>query len=62
MLLRTQGPSALFAENKLVLQVPASEADKVRVFHAAGECFVPSADCTISKVLNSIHKCRWGSM
>ncbi|XP_006034798.2 protein-arginine deiminase type-1 [Alligator sinensis] len=36
MILRTQGPSALFAENKLVLQVPASEADKVRVFHAAG--------------------------
>uniref|UniRef100_A0A7M4G2G1 protein-arginine deiminase n=1 Tax=Crocodylus porosus TaxID=8502 RepID=A0A7M4G2G1_CROPO len=39
MILRTQGPSALFAENKLVLQVPASDADKVRVFHAAGECF-----------------------
>uniref|UniRef100_A0A7M4FHW5 protein-arginine deiminase n=1 Tax=Crocodylus porosus TaxID=8502 RepID=A0A7M4FHW5_CROPO len=36
MILRTQGPSALFAENKLVLQVPASDADKVRVFHAAG--------------------------
>ncbi|NXX52242.1 PADI1 deiminase, partial [Scopus umbretta] len=34
MLLRTQGPSAIFAEYKVILHVPESDADKVRVFHA----------------------------
>ncbi|NXC91646.1 PADI1 deiminase, partial [Cercotrichas coryphoeus] len=34
MLLRTQGPSAIFAEYPVVLHVPESDADKVRVFHA----------------------------
>ncbi|KFQ55605.1 Protein-arginine deiminase type-1, partial [Nestor notabilis] len=34
MLLRTQGPSAIFADYQVVLHVPESEADKVRVFHA----------------------------
>ncbi|NWV90137.1 PADI1 deiminase, partial [Machaerirhynchus nigripectus] len=34
MLLRTQGPSAIFAEYKVVLHVPETDADKVRVFHA----------------------------
>ncbi|RLV83701.1 hypothetical protein DV515_00016402 [Chloebia gouldiae] len=33
MLLRTQGPSAIFAEYPVVLHVPESDADKVRVFH-----------------------------
>ncbi|NWZ85329.1 PADI1 deiminase, partial [Poecile atricapillus] len=34
MLLRTQGPSAIFAEYQVVLHVPESDADKVRVFHS----------------------------
>nr|XP_009926701.1 PREDICTED: protein-arginine deiminase type-1-like [Haliaeetus albicilla] len=34
MLLQTQGPSAIFAEYQVVLHVPESDADKVRVFHA----------------------------
>ncbi|NXF70931.1 PADI1 deiminase, partial [Sclerurus mexicanus] len=34
MLLRTQGPSATFAEYQVVLHVPETDADKVRVFHA----------------------------
>ncbi|NWV00859.1 PADI1 deiminase, partial [Upupa epops] len=34
MLLRTQGPSAIFTEYQLVLHVPETDADKVRVFHA----------------------------
>ncbi|XP_062449351.1 protein-arginine deiminase type-1-like [Rhea pennata] len=34
MILRTQGPSAVFADYQLVLHVPESDADKVRVFHA----------------------------
>ncbi|NXG64110.1 PADI1 deiminase, partial [Hemiprocne comata] len=34
MLLRTQGPSAIFADYQVVLHVPESDADKVRVFHA----------------------------
>ncbi|NWT48025.1 PADI1 deiminase, partial [Chroicocephalus maculipennis] len=34
MLLRTQGPSAIFAEYQVILHVPESDADKVRVFHA----------------------------
>ncbi|NWI76669.1 PADI1 deiminase, partial [Dryoscopus gambensis] len=34
MLLRTQGPSAVFAEYQVVLHVPESDADKARVFHA----------------------------
>ncbi|NWY95139.1 PADI1 deiminase, partial [Loxia curvirostra] len=34
MLLRTEGPSAIFAEYPVVLHVPESDADKVRVFHA----------------------------
>ncbi|KFP42485.1 Protein-arginine deiminase type-1, partial [Chlamydotis macqueenii] len=36
MLLRTQGPSAIFAEYQVVLHVPESDADKVRVFHSVG--------------------------
>lgn len=38
MLLRTEGPSAIFAEYPVVLHVPESDADKVRVFHAVREC------------------------
>ncbi|NWQ84197.1 PADI1 deiminase, partial [Columbina picui] len=34
MLLRTQGPSAIFAEYQVVLHITESDADKVRVFHA----------------------------
>ncbi|XP_010199043.2 protein-arginine deiminase type-1 [Colius striatus] len=34
MLLRTQGPSAIFDDYQVVLHVPESDADKVRVFHA----------------------------
>ncbi|XP_054031794.1 protein-arginine deiminase type-1 [Dryobates pubescens] len=34
MVLRTQGPSAVFAEYQVVLHVPEADADKVRVFHA----------------------------
>ncbi|KGL77067.1 Protein-arginine deiminase type-1, partial [Tinamus guttatus] len=34
MILRAQGPSAIFTEHQLVLHVPESDADKVRVFHA----------------------------
>ncbi|XP_027567155.1 protein-arginine deiminase type-1-like isoform X1 [Pipra filicauda] len=34
MLLRTQGPSATFAEYQVVLHVSETDADKVRVFHA----------------------------
>ncbi|NXW89448.1 PADI1 deiminase, partial [Alopecoenas beccarii] len=34
MLLRTQGPSAIFADYQVVLHIPESDADKVRVFHA----------------------------
>ncbi|NXL85254.1 PADI1 deiminase, partial [Alectura lathami] len=34
MLLRTQGPSNIFADYRLVLHIPESDADKVRVFHA----------------------------
>ncbi|NWU21169.1 PADI1 deiminase, partial [Dyaphorophyia castanea] len=35
MLLRTQGPRDIFAECQVVLHVPETDADKVRVFHAA---------------------------
>ncbi|KFP75158.1 Protein-arginine deiminase type-1, partial [Acanthisitta chloris] len=34
MVLRTQGPSAIFDEYQVVLHVPETDADKVRVFHA----------------------------
>ncbi|XP_053864811.1 protein-arginine deiminase type-1-like [Malaclemys terrapin pileata] len=36
MILRSQGPSAIFADYKLVLHVSVSDVDKVRVFHASG--------------------------
>uniref|UniRef100_A0A6I8NV05 Protein-arginine deiminase n=2 Tax=Ornithorhynchus anatinus TaxID=9258 RepID=A0A6I8NV05_ORNAN len=36
MVLRTEGPEALFANHQLVLHVPVSDADKVGVFHATG--------------------------
>lgn len=39
MLLRTQGPSAIFAEYQVVLHVSESDAEKVRVFHALREYF-----------------------
>uniref|UniRef100_A0A8C9MQZ9 protein-arginine deiminase n=1 Tax=Serinus canaria TaxID=9135 RepID=A0A8C9MQZ9_SERCA len=42
MLLRTEGPSAIFAEYPVVLHVPESDADKVRVFHAVRGDAYPS--------------------
>uniref|UniRef100_A0A8C0H8R1 Protein-arginine deiminase n=1 Tax=Chelonoidis abingdonii TaxID=106734 RepID=A0A8C0H8R1_CHEAB len=36
MILRTQGPSAIFADYKLVLHISVADVDKVRVFHASG--------------------------
>ncbi|XP_038603262.1 protein-arginine deiminase type-1-like [Tachyglossus aculeatus] len=36
MVLRTEGPEALFDNHQLVLHVPMSDADKVGVFHATG--------------------------
>uniref|UniRef100_A0A8C8S239 protein-arginine deiminase n=1 Tax=Pelusios castaneus TaxID=367368 RepID=A0A8C8S239_9SAUR len=36
MILRIQGPEAIFAAYKLVLDVSESDVDKVRVFHASG--------------------------
>ncbi|NWH88951.1 PADI1 deiminase, partial [Aegithalos caudatus] len=41
MLLRTQGPSAIFAEYPVVLHVPERDADKVRVFHAPRGATLP---------------------
>ncbi|NXC33576.1 PADI1 deiminase, partial [Campylorhamphus procurvoides] len=41
MLLRTQGPSATFAEYQVVLHVSEMDADKVRVFHALRGDFRP---------------------
>ncbi|NXP80151.1 PADI1 deiminase, partial [Ramphastos sulfuratus] len=41
MLLRTQGPSAIFAEYQVVLHLPESDADKVRVFHAVRDDSYP---------------------
>ncbi|XP_039364491.1 protein-arginine deiminase type-3-like isoform X1 [Mauremys reevesii] len=37
MILRTQGPDAIFDDHKLVLHVSVSDADKVGVFHARGD-------------------------
>uniref|UniRef100_A0A674K5C5 protein-arginine deiminase n=1 Tax=Terrapene triunguis TaxID=2587831 RepID=A0A674K5C5_9SAUR len=37
MILRRQGPNAIFADYKLVLHVSVSDVDKVRVFHASGD-------------------------
>ncbi|XP_050787284.1 protein-arginine deiminase type-3-like [Gopherus flavomarginatus] len=36
MILRTQGPSAIFADYKLVLHISMADVNKVRVFHASG--------------------------
>lgn len=55
MLLRTQGPSAIFAEYQVVLHVPESDADKVRVFHTVREylCLplspIPLCDSKVSQ-------------
>lgn len=52
MLLRTQGPSAIFADYQVVLHVPESDADKVRVFHAIRKySFLP---CQISLQISQI--------
>lgn len=40
MVLRTQGPAALFDDHKLVLHTSSYDAERARVFHACGE-FVP---------------------
>lgn len=45
MVLQTQGPSAIFAEYQVVLHVPESDADKVRVFHAIREYFFLPSMC-----------------
>ncbi|XP_074874145.1 protein-arginine deiminase type-3-like isoform X3 [Carettochelys insculpta] len=37
MILRTQGPDAIFNDHKLVLHISVSDADKVGVFHARGD-------------------------
>lgn len=37
MILRTQGPNALFDDHKLVLHTSSADAERARVFHACGE-------------------------
>uniref|UniRef100_A0A674K4P8 protein-arginine deiminase n=1 Tax=Terrapene triunguis TaxID=2587831 RepID=A0A674K4P8_9SAUR len=37
MILRTQGPDAIFDDHKLVLHISVSDAEKVGVFHARGD-------------------------
>lgn len=37
MILRTQGPDALFDNHKLVLHTSSADAERARVFHACGE-------------------------
>lgn len=44
MVLRTQGPAALFDDHKLVLHASSSDAKRARVFHACGE-FMPILPC-----------------
>lgn len=41
MVLRTQGPAALFDDHKLILHTSSYDAKWARVFHACGE-FTPS--------------------
>lgn len=40
MVLRTQGPAALFDDHKLVLHTTSYDAERAQVFHVCGE-FVP---------------------
>ncbi|XP_071623118.1 protein-arginine deiminase type-1-like isoform X2 [Heliangelus exortis] len=42
MVLRTQGPRAIFADYQVVLHLPEKDADKVRVFHAIRSDSQPS--------------------
>lgn len=40
MVLRTQGPAALFDDHRLVLHTSSYDAKRARVFHVCGE-FIP---------------------
>lgn len=42
MVLRTQGPAALFDDHRLVLHTSSYDAKRARVFHACGEFMPPS--------------------
>lgn len=42
MVLRTQGPAALFDDHKLILHTSSYDAGRARVFHVCGE-LVPGA-------------------
>lgn len=44
MILRTQGPDALFDDHKLVLHTSSADAERARVFHACGE-LMPVLPC-----------------
>lgn len=44
MILRTQGPDALFDDHKLVLHTSSADAERARVFHACGE-LMPLLPC-----------------
>lgn len=44
MILRTQGPDALFDDHKLVLHTSSADAERARVFHACGE-LMPVRPC-----------------
>lgn len=44
MVLRTQGPAALFDDHRLVLHTSSHDAKWARVFHACGE-FAPLPRC-----------------
>lgn len=64
MLLRTQGPSAIFAEYRVVLHVPESDADKVRVFHAVREYLClpcPPHPCVTPGPASSTGFVHWGA-
>lgn len=42
MVLRTQGPAALFEDHRLILHASSSDASRARVFHLCGESPPPA--------------------
>lgn len=49
MVLRTQGPEALFDDHRLILHTSSYDAERARVFHVCGEC-LPSTQPGASSV------------
>ena len=54
MVLRTQGPEALFDDHKLILHTSGCDAERSRVFHVCGKCILGTQPTTSGRCASQL--------